>query len=255
MRYRRITATMMTLLWRAVCQTPIPAPSAFPGSAAFKAMKQTIVETKYGKIIFRNVKLFKPSAVTGDMRASFTGDAENQTGGAWRVLQFEVRFHCPGNDHEVAYLISAAALNVGFTSVSDPTPVRAGEKYLFSEPACEASDISMRLVGGTNDREKIEAEEKRLAELAKFPVLDSGAPSLFIGSDRKCAEQFVQTLSMEGLAKHKQLADLILYGCGFVEDGNVHAMRLKTEGSYCQVKLIEGKHPNRSGWVPCSWLK
>lgn len=99
------------------------------------------------------------------------------------------------------------------------------------------------------------AEQERQAAINRLPTLESGFPGIFVASDRKCSEQFVQALSMEGLEKRKRLADLVSYGCGFIEDRGVHATRVQTEGSYCLVKLASGKHPNQVGWVPCSWVK
>ena len=55
-----------------------------------------------------------------------------------------------------------------------------------------------------------------MAYLAKLPMIVSGGESIFLGSDRKCAEQFQQALAMDGLEKRKRLADLISHGCGFI---------------------------------------
>ena len=105
-------------------------------------------------------------------------------------------------------------------------------------------------------RAKEEADEKaRAAYLAKFPILQNGAEVIFIGSDRKCSEQFVQAMGMDGLEKRKRLAELVSYGCGFTDPRGLHVRRVQGDGAYCQIAMIEGKHQSESGWVPCSWVR
>ncbi len=79
--------------------------------------------------------------------------------------------------------------------------------------------------------------------------------TVFIGADRKCSEQFVQVLSMEGLERRKRLAELLSYQCGFLEKGSLHAQKLDTNAGYCSIKFVEGEHAGSGGWVPCSWVK
>jgi len=133
---------------------------------------------------------------------------------------------------------------------------QAREQAARDEAEAERKSVAAQRAAEQKARAKRNAEEKAEREyLARFPILNSGASTIFVGSDRKCSEQFVQALSMEGLEKRKRLAELVSYGCGFIEDSNVHAMRLQAEGSYCQVRLVNGKHLNEMGWVPCSWVK
>jgi hypothetical protein len=152
------------------------------------------------------------------------------------------------------------------------------DRKLEEEQAAQrASAEALRLATEQVERDEEEAERRRLAKerlterkvqakrladekayaayLSKFPTIDNGADSVFIGSDRKCSEQFVQAVSLEGLEKRKRLADLISYGCGFVEDRKVHAVKIQTVGAYCLVRLVNGKRPNDSGWVPCTWFR
>ncbi len=106
------------------------------------------------------------------------------------------------------------------------------------------------------EQEKRAADAKaRAAVLAKLPVVDSGSPSVFFGADRKCSEQFVQALSVEGLEKRKKIAELVTFGCGFIDDGRLHVKRAEAQGSFCRVIPMEGKHQGGSGWVPCGWIK
>lgn len=125
---------------------------------------------------------------------------------------------------------------------------QAEEKAARDEAEAERKRATARRAAEQRAQAKRNGEEKAQREyLTKFPILSSGASSIFVGADRKCSEQFVQALSMEGLEKRKRLAELVSYGCGFIEDTNVHAMRVQTDGAYCQVRLINGKHPNESG--------
>jgi hypothetical protein len=103
--------------------------------------------------------------------------------------------------------------------------------------------------------DKKAAADARLAYLAKFPILQNGSPVAFIGSDRKCSAQFVEAAAMEGLEKRKRIADLIVYGCGFTVDTGTHVSVTQKDGAYALVKVIEGGHDGKSGWVPISWLK
>jgi hypothetical protein len=41
--------------------------------------------------------------------------------------------------------------------------------------------------------------------MAKLPILNGGSSVAFLAADRKCAEQFQQVFSMEGLEKRKRL--------------------------------------------------
>jgi hypothetical protein len=95
----------------------------------------------------------------------------------------------------------------------------------------------------------------RRAYLAKFPTVNNGYTALFFGADRKCAVQFVEALSMEGLEKRKRLADLISYQCGFMEKIGVHVQKLQVSGDYLEVKIVDGDDAGKSGWVPSAWVK
>jgi hypothetical protein len=60
---------------------------------------------------------------------------------------------------------------------------------------------------------------------------------------------------MEGLEQRKRLADLITFGCGFIETPGVHARKITTNGAFALVSLIDGGHAGKDGWVPAAWLK
>lgn len=102
------------------------------------------------------------------------------------------------------------------------------------------------------------AEKDRAAHVAylrSLPTVSNGNVAIFLGADRKCSEQFVQALSMDGLEKRKKMADLVTFGCGYLADAGVHVKRLETESTYCRVAPAEGKQEGKPGWVPCSWVK
>lgn len=102
-------------------------------------------------------------------------------------------------------------------------------------------------------QQKAESDHRKY--LAGFPTAQSGYTSIFVGSDRKCAQQFVEALSMEGIEKRKRLADLISYQCGFIDKPGVHMQKMSTVGGFCEVKTIDGERPGATGWVHCDWLR
>lgn len=96
---------------------------------------------------------------------------------------------------------------------------------------------------------------ERAAIIAAKPSIQAGTATIFIGSDRKCSEQFVQAKETGGLEGRKKLAELISYGCGFVTESGIHIDKIKTESGSCQVRIANGRHAQRTGWVPCAWIK
>jgi hypothetical protein len=100
------------------------------------------------------------------------------------------------------------------------------------------------------------AEAARIAAIAKLPMLDSGMSAAFVGSDRKCSEEFQQALAMEGVEKRKRIAELVSYHCGFiVGEPRAHVLRLNEDRGFCEVRLASGKHAGESGWSPCAWIR
>lgn len=122
-------------------------------------------------------------------------------------------------------------------------------KCITDRSGISVDRIEALLTAGVPDLETI----KRNAYLAKLPLIS--AEMLFIGSDRKCAEQFQQTMAMEGLEKRKRLSELQEYGCGFITDGPVRAEILRKDSAFVAVKLANGQHAGKSGWVPAAWVK
>ncbi len=110
------------------------------------------------------------------------------------------------------------------------------------------------------DRQKAQqaqqkAEQERTAALAKLPALINGNESIFIGSDKRCAEQFVEATRMEGLEKRKRLADLISYQCGFIVKTGTRVVVKSRNSDFVLVEMADGENVGKSGWVAGSWLK
>ena len=127
---------------------------------------------------------------------------------------------------------------VPYALLSKPTPAQIDEKKRTNQAAVEEKERAARA-----------------AYLRSLPTVNNGNVAIFFGADRKCSEQFVQALSMDGLEKRKKMADLVTFGCGYLADAGVHVKRLAADASYCQVAPAEGKQVGKPGWVPCSWLK
>lgn len=132
---------------------------------------------------------------------------------------------------------------------------REAEAEERKEAEIEKRRLSAERTLAARERAREAAYEKeRAAYLSKLPFLESGGEMIFIGSDRKCSEQFVQAMNMDGLDKRKRMADLISYGCGFTDPHGLHVTRVNSDGAYCQIAMAEGKHQSDRGWVLCSWI-
>jgi hypothetical protein len=147
------------------------------------------------------------------------------------------------------------------------------DRKVYDRPEISIDRIDISLTAGQPDLEIIQQLEKtraaekkalkreadaaavRAAYLAKLPLVRSGTPIAFIASDRRCAEQFQEAVTMEGLEKRKRLADLVAYGCGFIVDSPVHADLVQKQGGFALVKLANGNYAGKSGWVPASWVR
>ncbi len=127
---------------------------------------------------------------------------------------------------------------VPYALLSKPTSAQIEEKERTTRAAAEGK-----------------ARAARAAYLGGLPVISNGNAAIFIGSDRKCSEQFVQAMSMDGLEKRKKMAELVTFGCGYLVDAGIHVKRLAADAAYCRVEPAEGKQAGKSGWVPCSWVK
>jgi hypothetical protein len=152
--------------------------------------------------------------------------------------------------------------------------------------------MTARFLAGTLDSVEVRTEQTKAqealapvyAEMAKLPILNgdlvvqdgkgAGSSLAFLASDQKCAEQFQQALSMEGLGKRQRIADLVTYKCGSLIKTPVRLEKLSLatvesimdKAIYVRVTIADvpelsvaginlpGESKGRSGWVPLSWL-
>ncbi len=111
-------------------------------------------------------------------------------------------------------------------------------------------------------REAAEAA-RRAAYVSQSPRLFNGFEEIFISADRKCAQQFIEAQSMEGLEKRKRLAELLQYGCGFSVISGTRVDVLRTMEGFAEVFILTdlsavSRSPasaQKSGWVPVAWVK
>jgi len=106
----------------------------------------------------------------------------------------------------------------------------------------------------TKLKAKREAAERK-AFLSKFPLLFNGMPLVFLGSDRKCAQQFIEAAAMEGLEKRKRFAELISFGCGVTVNSPTRVRIIQKDRPYALVEVIDGQSIGQKGWVPDQWLQ
>jgi hypothetical protein len=208
----------------------------------------------------------------------FSGSIDNQTEGSWSEGGFAVTVH--GNRPDERFKMSLTVDRIPFgTKTAFDEYCLDGEKYL-RVPPFEAVSYSLVFEGGywapgpnivRKAAEKAHAAKIAKADIAKsareatiraraefrakFPTIQSGFTSAFVGSDKKCSAQFQEAVGMEGLEKRKRLADLITFGCGFIVPNLTHVAIERKDGSFALVKMIDGDKANRSGWMPLSWVK
>jgi hypothetical protein len=121
-----------------------------------------------------------------------------------------------------------------------------------AEEAARQRDIKAKALAA---KKKADAPVQEAARVAKLPQLVSGRVHAFLGSDRKCAEQFQQALTMDGLEKRKRIADLLSYDCGILVDDMVHVSPIGfLVSGYRLVSVEEGNDRLKRGWVPESWV-
>ena len=112
------------------------------------------------------------------------------------------------------------------------------------------------------------------ASYAKLPLLNTETSVAFLASDRKCAQQFQEVFSMEGIEKGKRIDDLIHYHCGVLIDVPVRLKALSLDSveaigdgaAYIKVTVADcvtsikncpvgNEHAQgKSGWVPTKWV-
>jgi hypothetical protein len=131
---------------------------------------------------------------------------------------------------------------------------RPDEIHVYSLETAEDRIKAVQTAELTKKKAANAAETLR-AHLAQSPTLSSGFEEVFVGSDRKCAQQFMEALSIEGLEKRKRIADLVSYGCGFTVPAGTHVKLSQNSGQFVQVSVVEGRYSGKFGWVPSAWMK
>ena len=231
------------------------------------------VDTKYGRLTIENVRIISrgPSC---ELRANVS----NLAPVAWSGLAFEILVDGRDDKGDAVTITGTAEADrlsrdaAGFVSgrcthraIGDfgnglnPQKfeaLRVRAKFLSgaSNPADAAAFDVAQKQGAASQKRAAEVSSARATALAKFPILNSGTPSAFIGSDRKCAAQFQEALGMEGLEKRKRIADLVSYGCGFLADNPVRVSPGQRDGAFVFVTMMDGKQVSKNGWAPTGWL-
>lgn len=227
--------------------------------------KEATVNTRYGSFYFYGI-------VVQRSPCRFYANVLNQTSITWEKPLFAAK----------ASGLDSSGKRITFTiTIRAPDLSANSREFELAHGICSLTEddespkvdrLSISMMGGTPDKEDLAAFERRTAarkrdaeaaaastaarnsRLAKLPLITSGGESAFIGSDRKCAEQFQQALAMDGLEKRKRFADLISFGCGFLTNSPARAVIGPRDGNYVAVTLADGKQEGKSGWVPTSWL-
>ncbi len=148
--------------------------------------------------------------------------------------------------------ITSSSLELTY-AVSEASVEREATAKAAEEKQRRADEIAK---ANAEKKKAADAAAREAARLAKLPILHSGLQAAFLGSDRKCAEQFQQALAMDGLEKRKRIADLVSYNCGNIVGDGVHVSAVgPPSGGYRQVSVEEGRDRFKHGWIPESWIK
>ncbi len=214
----------------------------------------------------------------------FRAHVFNETDSLWQNARFEIRVQGTDKAGNIAeFYLEAFSTYIGFekraydiiancpidqaaitvTEASaeflggerTPSPEAAAKETAALESARRAEEAQRQAAVLAAKKKAEKATADRLAYLAKFPVLFNSNEAVFIGSDQKCSDQFVQALSMDGLEKRKKLADLLAYGCGFLVPSKTHVEAVQRDATHTLVRPLEGTVTGKVGWVPSTWVK
>jgi hypothetical protein len=229
---------------------------------AATAPKETRVETPYGPLTLTAMRLVQ---VELDRPCGFAANLENTTGIRWTNIVFSVGV--TGLDDHGNRVSPRVTVKLEYLDGDVVTMASGWCDRIW--PRIDVTGISVSMVAGTPNNDDVtvfrrnQAARKRSAEQAaarsayvsKLAVLTNGNDSVFVGSDQKCSEQFVQALSMDGLEKRKRMADLLAYGCGFLVKDRTHIEIVEKGLKYVLIRPAEGPAIGKSGWVPATWIK
>jgi hypothetical protein len=190
--------------------------------------------------------------MTGSCETAMRIYKEREMPGAFeRIKKLDPRLWDGYNDNTSVAVIERRR---GCSRVQSWTTAAAG--WVASELVVLSTEDAAYFKKLDDARAELARRGKALQDaLAKTPTVVNDMALMFFGADRKCAEEYSAALSMDGLAKRKKLAELVAFGCGFTEKQNMHVLQVGKEQGFCLVRLVEGDHYDKQGWVQCGWIK
>ncbi len=218
-------------------------------------------ETETGAFVFEEVKLFRPSSVSGEPVADPTGFIVNKTGVQWKAVSFHFVFtgKAAGGTTEMREF----NLEAGFIGVGKKTSF---SRYLPSNfRFLRAENLKVEFLGGERELTEEETAQKatddelerksRGAAIRKLPRLQNGSEAIFVATDQSCLRDFLVARAAGGLVMRKKVAELILYKCGVIVDAGMPARVITRSGTMTKVEVVNADlNQVASGWVQSSWL-
>ena len=214
---------------------------------------------------------------SGGAACSFVGNVEEVGGVTWRNLELSIKLSGVPNGNPV--------------SIDIPIRIESidGHQHQEVKAACHdkpwpqftPTEMTAKVINGTPTKSADEGGAyggsvltQISASYAKLPILNVGSSVAFLASDRKCAQEFQQVFSMEGMEKGKRINELIQYHCGSVIDVpvrlealSVDASEAITDGSaYIKVTVADcvsgvkncpvgnENAKGKTGWVLAKWV-
>jgi hypothetical protein len=214
----------------------------------------------------------------GGTDCKFVGNVEEVGGVTWTNLELLITLSGNENSIDIPIRIDSIAAH-------QHQEVKAS-CHDKSWPIFNPTDLTAKRVNGTPTQTiKGNILDRFDADIAKLPILNVGsnvahfdgaqsASVAFLASDRKCAQEFQQVFSMEGMEKGKRINELIQYHCGFIIDVPVRLELLSLDMTeaiddgavYIKVTVADcasglkncpvgnEKAKGKTGWVPTKWV-
>jgi hypothetical protein len=153
----------------------------------------------------------------GDL-AEVTAWANNTTGTFWHAVVFNITFKFVGTDGSTIERIQTisgiridrqglALPTIGGMDLSD-----GAEEFIGMVDSPYESGDGTLLAGRTVSCLASFISGERLT-MANALTTDPDLKTVFVAKDKACLMDYLKALQLEGLALHKQLADLVKYGC------------------------------------------
>lgn len=189
---------------------------------------------------------------------SFYAEMRNDTGSTWqRGLRFFVDVGSYESDLPDSHRTGIGKL-CGVYQVVLFRPIKTLDKLAVPlrliTPGAQCAPTGLRLHDFGAPEEEIR-EAQRQAQLAKLPRLRFSGPNGLLAADRKCLEETLAALHMEGLEARKRTQDLIAYGCIEPIDGDLPVRVVEREPNAVRVLIMDGDEEGKEGWVSPQWLK